>query len=358
MRGLQPQAVRAPAPSVLTPEAPPTASPALKNATRSPPPPDCLSGTPQPGLSPPRLKGLPPDCTTPATHPAPRAPPGVVAGGCATAASRFPHLLAWYGPPYLLAPSLHPPGGAAVPAPVTPPSASGWGGSHSHCLVFPLRPPSPAPPPRSEQSWFAPRSRPVFSLDRCLPHVFGHFRPNRRKLPKRRRNLTTRTEGWAETLEPTAEPAEGLGGQNREGGGCGLCNLPSLAEPPQLCAVSSVQRKGPELAEAAPPALLRLRAGICAAAVPLNGGADGAAAPPLSAACPDTCAHAHCAAALFPPKGRPRSAAPRCASPARGAATAAPALSQPHTAAQGHSPQAAHRHLLVQHAPKPPQSSA
>lgn len=129
-----------------------------------------------------------------------------------------PYPSPWYGPPYLSAPSLHPPGGAALPAPAAPPSASGWGGSHSRCLVFPppsALPCSPPPPGPDTVGLFreAGRSSP---LNRWISHVFGHFRPSRRKLPKWWRNLTALSEGWAEIAEPAAELAEGLKGRGTE----------------------------------------------------------------------------------------------------------------------------------------------
>lgn len=89
---------------------------------------------------------------------------------------------AWFAPAYLQAPSLHPPGGTAVPAP----AASGWGGSHSLRFVFPLRLPSPAPPPPPDLGavgLFRKAGR-SSTLNRWISHVFGHFRPNWRKLPK------------------------------------------------------------------------------------------------------------------------------------------------------------------------------
>lgn len=131
-------------------------------------------GTPTSSLSPegPRpafpsgnARGLPPGRTTPSvTRAPPAAPPA-----------------AWYAPAYLSAPSLHPPGGAAVPAP----AASGWGGSHSLCLVFPLRLPSPAPPPpRPGAVGLFRKAGRSSTLNRWISHVFGHFRPKWRKLPK------------------------------------------------------------------------------------------------------------------------------------------------------------------------------
>lgn len=114
-------------------------------------------------------------------------------------------------------PSLHPPGGAAVPAPAAPLSACGWGGSHRRCLVLPRRPPSPAPPPPVRtQLVCSEKPAGLLLLNRWISHVFGHFRPNRRKLPKWWRNLTTLSERRAEIAEPAAELAEEMKGRRAE----------------------------------------------------------------------------------------------------------------------------------------------
>lgn len=200
---------------------PPTVSPALRVLTTPPPPPDCPSGTPQPGPPPPQgsCSGL--NHSRQLTRPH-GLPPGGVVGGCATAASRScpPH------PPTRVRGTVRPtsrrPHFTLLAEPRSrrplrrPPRVAG-GGAIAAALSSPLRPPSPAPPPPGPDTVGlfreAGRSSP---LNRWISHVFGHFRPSRRKLPKWWRNLTALSEGWAEIAEPAAELAEGLKGRGTE----------------------------------------------------------------------------------------------------------------------------------------------
>lgn len=169
---------------------------------------------------------------------------------------------AWFAPAYLQAPSLHPPGGTAVPAP----AESGWGGSHSLRFVFPLRLPSPAPPPpRSGRSWFVPKSRPVFypkPLDLSRLRPFPTELAEVAEVAAELNGPFRRVSGESRTTDGDSRRAKGAGARTAKEE-TSLRKLPRRAEVPQ------------EAEHRRPP----VQRGSLATT------------------------HAHCGEALFPPKG-------------------------------------------------------